>query len=359
MAKRVTLSQIGQRAGVSDVAVSAALGLLAKNSSVRLSPQKAQMIRRVAQEMGYQPNLLARAFRQQQTDTVGVLFRVVSNPLSVSYLIDCIHRELLALKLQVNLSPYQSSISVLHASVERMLAWRVDAVILCHVFDVDAPEDQFAPIERMLDKAKVPMVLVESTIPTQRPRARVLADLENATFSAATHLLSLGHRRLAYIGEQRGAASRRWAGVQRAIAQCPGAQVQWLTLEMDPQAPATQRHILAAVQMGHHIAQMHDRPTGLICNNDQVASAVMTGMKDRGLSVPADISITGYDDSDQAILCRPPLTTFRPPVQEMAAHAVQLLTAQLGRSRATKAPPVKLFQPELVVRQSTAAPPRH
>jgi LacI family transcriptional regulator len=63
MAKRVTLSEIGKKAGVSDVSVGAALGLLSKNSSVRLNPQKAEMIRKVADELGYQPNLLARAFR--------------------------------------------------------------------------------------------------------------------------------------------------------------------------------------------------------------------------------------------------------------------------------------------------------
>jgi DNA-binding LacI/PurR family transcriptional regulator len=354
MAKRVTLSEIGKKAGVSDVSVGAALGLLSKNSSVRLNPEKAEAIRKVAAELGYQPNLLARAFRNQSTKMVGVLFRVVSSPVSVSYTVDCMHRELLANKYHANLTPFQGRFSILEESIQTMLAWRVDGIILSHVFATDDKEARWPLIEKALDKAKVPIVFIESDIPTVKPRPSVNADLGLAMETAARKLISLGHTKLAFVSDHRGPTPVRWAGIQRALADHPGVTIQQLAPTYDTTAPPIQQMTLAVQELGRNLAAVPAaaRPTGIICNNDFIASSLITGMTEAGLKIPQDASITGYDNSEHAVLARPTLTSFAPPIEQMASTAVRLLLEQLDNPK-TKPQHHKLQAP-LVERNSTA-----
>lgn len=359
MKRRVTLSQIAKRAGVSSVAVGAALGLLSRESNVRLSSQRAARIRQVAEEMGYECDLLARAFRQQRTGVIGVLFRVVSNPLSVSYLIDCIHRELLGRQFHVNLSPYQSSFDVLESTVRMMVAWRVDGLILCHRYPSDDERGRFGELEQFLDKNNVPLVLVESTLGTTRSAGRVRVDLEQAGFAAATHLVELGHRELAYVGDQCGAFAERWRGICRAVGRRRGARVMHLPLQLNPAAPLIHQYMLASVSAGRQIGAMAHRPTGLICTNDQVALGVMAGLREMNLHVPRDLSVVGYDNSDLAVIDQPGLTSLDPPVEEMARTAVALLDEQLDASsiRSGASGTQTLLQARLVHRGSSTPPP--
>jgi LacI family transcriptional regulator len=355
MAKHVTLSQIGKRAGVSNVAVGAALGLLSKKSSVRLSKEKAEMIRQVAREMGYQPNLLARAFRNQRTRMVGVLFRVVSNPLSISYLIDCVHRELLQHDYHAYLSPFQSQYNVLQDSVMDLLAWRVDGLILSHVFQTDDTQGKWKQLEARLAEAGVPMVLVESDIQTAAPQPRVNVDLGQAMYDAATYLLKLGHRHLGFLADVRGPTPQRWGGVCRAVAECPGARVQVIELQqVSADAPKIQQLSLSAQATGLKLAAMLDRPTAVICNNDMLAQGLMTGLQDAGLDVPRDMSLTGYDDSDYAVLARPRLTSFAPPVEQVARMASSMLLEHIEEPETH--PRQILLSAELIERGSTAPP---
>lgn len=358
MKRRVTLSQIAKRAGVSNVAVGAALGLLSQESNVRLSSQRAAMIRQVAQEMGYERDLLARAFRQQRTGVVGVLFRVVSNPLSVSYLVDCIHRELLGRQYHVNLSPFQSNFDVLESMVRRMVSWRVDGLILCHLYPSDDERGRFGELEQMLGKNKVPLVLVESTIPTEQSHGRVRVDLEHASFAAATHLLELGHRELAYVGDQCGAFEDRWRGIRRAVGKRRGARVMHLPMQFNSAAPPIHQYMLASISAGRQLGAMANRPTGLICTNDQVALGVMAGLREMKLSVPQDVSVVGYDNSDLAVIGQPGLTSLDPPVEDMARIAVTLLDEQLDASDQPCASASQTLLQAGLVQRGSSAPPR-
>lgn len=357
MAKHVTLSEIGRRAGVSNVAVGAALGLLSEKSSVRLGKEKAAMIRRVAREMGYQPNLLARAFRKQQTRMIGVLFRVVSNPLSVSFLIDSIHRELLQRDYHAYLSPFQSKFDVLEDNVRDLLAWRVDGLVISHIFQTDDAQGRWKQLEAMLAEAGVPYVLVESDIVTQQQASRVHVDLGLAMQQVTEHLLKLGHRQIGFVGDRRGATPERWGAICKAVGACKGARAEVIPLAIQADAPAIQQLALSAQATAMQVATMKDRPTALICNNDLIAAGVITGLQEMGLSVPEDMSVTGYDDSELAMLSRPKLTTFSPPVGQVAATAVNMLLERIEHPEA--AIESKRFEAQLIARASTAAPAKH
>lgn len=353
MAKQVTLTEIGKRAGVSNVAVGAALGLLSEKTSVRLGKAKAEMIRKVAKEMGYQPNLLARAFRKQETKMIGVLFRVVSNPLSVGYLIDSTHRELLAESYHAYLSPYQSKFDLMWTNVLELLAWRVDGLILMNVFQSDDKEGRWPELEGILADAGMPFVLVGSDIQTDKPQSNVRVDMQEVAFKAANHLLELGHRKLGFVSNIPQLGKAQQAGLDAALKSVSGASIESVQLQPVSHGQRIQSLVLASKATGEVLAKDKNRPTGLICSNDIVAMGIIEGLRKHGLAVPKDVSVIGFDDSDYAVLGEPGLTTFAPPIEQMAKAAVATLLTQIKKST-TKAQE-HIFQAELVVRDSTGS----
>lgn len=355
MAKHVTLSEIGKRAGVSNVAVGAALGLLSEKSSVRLGKAKAQMIREVAKEMGYQPNFLARAFRKQETRMVGVLFRVMSNPLSVGYMIDCTHRELLAQSYHAYLSPYQSTFDLMWTNVLDLLAWRVDGLVLMNVFQTDDTNNRWKELEGILTDAGVPIVLMASDIKTDKPQPRVTVDMERVTFEATEHLLSLGHRHIGYVTNKRGPTPDRLVGIHKALQGVADTSFEAIPLEPPGKGQMIQELVLSARATGKKLAKRKDRPTGVICNNDIIAVGVIEGMRSHGVHVPQDMSIIGYDDSDYAVLVEPHLTTFTPPIEMMTKTAVDMLLEQIKQPMTQ--PQDIMLNAKMVVRDSTGPAP--
>ena len=330
MAKRVTLRQIGERAGVSSVAVGAALGLLSESSKVQLSPERAREIRRIAREMGYQRNKLARAFRQQRTNTIGVLFRVVSSPQRVSYMLDCIARGLMAQGYRPHLTPYFGRVDTLATCVEDLLGWRVDALVFSHLFQTDDPDNRWPEIEQQVRTAQTPMLFVESDLATVAPVTRISADIVGATRLAAEHLVSLGHRHLAYVNTGRSMNERRFAVVRDVASKVAGATATSLLLEKQIAADPIHELSEPSQAIGRQLATEPGSPTGIICANDSVAAGIIAGVQDAGRRVPEDLAVIGYDNSETAVLSRPQITTFQPPIEQLAEAAVSAILSSIS-----------------------------
>lgn len=354
MAKRVTLKQISDRVGVSPVAVSAALGMLSKDTQVRIAPDKVEKIRRVAREMGYHRNKLARAFRSKRTHTVGVLFRVVSNPAPVSYLIDCIHRELDGRGYRAFLSPYHARFDLLVDSIRDLVAWQVDGLIVTYLFAHDDKEQKWGPLEEWLAKIEMPVVMVESTLATQGGIPRIAVDLPAASGAAAQHAIAAGHRRLAYVSEVGGAHTLRWAAIEQVAKNTSGATARWV--QFDPTQTTTP--MLGAVQgatrAARELATLPDRPTVVLCGNDATAAAVVGELQQMGVRVPQDIAIIGYDNSEYALLAQPALTTMQAPMEQVATASVDALLSLIDGKEPD--PLVRRFESQLIERASFAAP---
>ncbi len=351
--QRVTLKDIGERVGVSPVAVSAALGMLSSNSPVRLSEETAEQVRRIAGELGYQRNNIARAFRSKRTQTIGLLFRVVSNTQPVNYLIDCMHRELQRHEYHAYLSPFHSRYELFERGVRDLVGWQVDGLILSHVYGSDDADGQWSDLEQWLTKLNIPVVLVESTLPAARTHPRLAVDMVGASALAARHLIDLGHRRLAFVSDPRGASRERWEAVQRVAGEQGGVQAEWIILDTTTASVPTLGPLEAAQRAGAQLAQRDMRPTGLICGNDSVARGLVGAMQGAGLDIPGDVSVIGYDNSEAAVMCEPRLTTFQQPVELLAQQAVEALLGRVAGDR--KGAESSQFAAELIIRDSTAS----
>lgn len=358
MAKRITLAQIGKRVGVSPMTVSAVLNTSSADSSVRVNPDTAEEIRRVAAEMGYQANLLARALRNRRSNTIGVIFRSVHAPSVMSVRIDILERRLFAAGYRSHLAVARGSMADLGAQINDLLAWQVDGLIIHDLF-AEEYDERWRGIERSLSDRHVPLVICDSNIPLTVPCSSVASDHETGGELAADHLLSLGHRRLAFVGGRNGPPGQRLKGVQSAISRVRDASLAVVEPPVIAQ-PLADEPIHAVVAGSASIVraflERRDAVTGVICGNDLTAATLVSALHRAGISVPRDVSVIGYDDSEYAHTSNPPLTTIHQNATDVGRLSAELLLEQLAEP---PKPRRKLsVSPTLIIRESTAGP-RH
>ncbi|MCC5574184.1 LacI family DNA-binding transcriptional regulator [Microtetraspora sp. AC03309] len=200
---------------------------------------------------------------------------------------------------------------------------------------------------RVLER-RLPIVLVNAAVDHLR-FPQVSCDDVAAAEMALGHLLALGHRRIGMLlGSPDHVPSRRKLAAFRAFAAANGLDV----------VPEDIEHAMFSIEGGHASAARLVRRgiTGIICASDVLALGAVRAARRAGLSVPEDVSVVGYDDSALMNCTDPPLTTVRQPIDAMGRAAVDLLVAQID---AVAVPADELlFEPELVVRSSSAPAPR-
>jgi LacI family transcriptional regulator, repressor for deo operon, udp, cdd, tsx, nupC, and nupG len=197
----------------------------------------------------------------------------------------------------------------------------------------------------------LPLVCVNGYAPDiQAPFISV--DDHEAMRLAVTHLAQLGHRTIALaLGQARYVpAQRKVEGFVRTVAS--------LRLHSEAAAHSWVEHTLFSVEGGHAAAsRLLDRgATAIVCGSDLMALGAVRAARQRGLRVPGDVSVVGFDDSTLIAFTRPALTTIRQPVDAMAQASVQALLDAIGGSPLPSTEYV--YAPELIVRESTGAAPR-
>jgi LacI family transcriptional regulator len=203
---------------------------------------------------------------------------------------------------------------------------------------------------KAVDEAGIPAVLVASGRPSPTLSAVSINDFE-ASRAMTRHLLGLGHKRIGFINghPNQTASGQRFRGFIEAMTEA-GLSVG---TDQVAQGYFTYRSGLDAAEkiLGNF------NPTALFASNDDMAAAAMAVAHRRGLDVPGDLAIAGFDDTPLATTIWPALTTVRQPIADMAREAVRLLIDQVRGRRSGSPPEVahKLVKYALIQRESTAA----
>jgi DNA-binding LacI/PurR family transcriptional regulator len=226
--------------------------------------------------------------------------------------------------------------------IDLLLQHRVSGVVFAGGLyaQADAPHGHY----RRLADRKLPVVLVNAGV-AQLGFPRVSCDDAVAVDQAMAHLLALGHERVGLVlGSADHVPSARKAAAFRAAAAAAGVPAPADVLE----------HTMFSLEGGQVAASklLERGVTAMICASDVLALGCVRAARRRGMSVPEQVSVIGYDDSPFMNCMAPALTTVRQPIEAMGRAAVELLVAQM--ERADVAPDELLFEPELVVRASTA-----
>jgi len=339
------MKEVASRAGVSTATVSRVI-----NQNGYVAPALQEKVRRTMEVLNYQPSALARGLRRQETQCVGVLVPKISQPF-FSQLAYAIEQALFKKGYRTFLCSAEENPAKEAAYVEMLLRQRAGGVI------VVPTGRSLANVERLL-RSNVSVVLVDRDLPDLQID-RVLSDNVQGAYQIANHLLSLGHQRIAIVGAEPHSESiaRRLTGVRQALIE---SGVKPTGEHLATGAGEQFKPGLVTVQ---RLMRRHNPPTALIALTDMLAVGAIHGAWQAGLQVPADLSVTGFDDIPLASYIWPELTTVVQPITQMGERAVdrllQLLEERLGHHAGPlELKPERLLLPtRLVVRHSTAPPP--
>jgi LacI family transcriptional regulator len=333
---RTTIRDIADLAGVSIATVSRVL-----NDRPDVAPDTRETVLQVVREHGFSRNRGARALSRGRTGFVGLTLPLIADayfgPI-LSGASEALYEEDMRIILGPTHHEHEREVTLL----ERLVRESTDGAILM------LPSESEAEL-RALQAQGYPFVVVDPMEPPPDGIPCVSAMHASGAKQATEHLLALGHRRIGAIAGAEGwyATEERLLGFRAALAGAgilPDADLIRFSDWQIPTGEAAAEEILAHP----------DPPTAIFGFNDNVAIGALNAARRRGLRVPDDLSIVGFDDTFQSRIVWPQLTTVRQPLQELGRTGVSLLMRLLEGQR------VEALRMELsttlVVRASTAAP---
>src|SRR6266542_1893603 len=333
---RVTIREIADLAGVSIATVSRVV-----NGRNDVSEETRELVQAIVRERGYAANRSARGLSAGRTGLVGVLVPLVY-PVYFSAILSGVAEALYEQEMRLVLSPTQHEHDREVSLLDRLMHGMTDGALIV------LPEESSDELEGLLDQG-YRFVVVDPRLPLDQRIPAVSAAHTSGADQAMRHLLELGHRRIAAITGPPGwvATEDRRRGYHAALAAAgilpDPALVVEANFEIEPGEKA------AGI-----LLDLPEPPTAIFAFNDNLAIGTLRAARERGLRVPEDLSIVGFDDVEHATIVTPTLTTVRQPLAEMGRTAVSLLVRLLERQR-FETLHVELAT-RLVVRESTAPP---
>lgn len=333
--RAVTIDDVADKAGVSAKTVSRVL-----NNEPNVRPAKRELVLNASRELGYRPNPAARSLAGAR-----------------SFLIAHLH-----------CNPVPEYVSAVNAGVyaacrangyfllpERVEAEAPDRLDRLQSFLMTSRADGVVLTPPLCDDADVINLLRDSETPfaalspTHTPKTEAVIRLDDklAAIEMVQHLIALGHKRIGFIAGPEGhnASSARRDGYVAAMDEA--------NLHIAPDLIVSGDYSLrSGLKATNQLIAVTPRPTAIFAANDDMAVGAMTALMAKGLQIPQDISVAGFDDTRLASAVWPPLTTIRQPVSDMARRAAERLMKP-----DPDAPREEVFDFEVVIRASTGAAP--
>jgi DNA-binding LacI/PurR family transcriptional regulator len=335
-----TIKDIAKQAGVSHTTVSRAL-----NHSPLISDQTTQQIQKIAVDLGYRPSVAARSLKTNRSQALGVIVSQIDDPF-FSEILQGIDDIAQASGYSLFIAASQQDPKRENAIVQTMREHRVDGVILC--------SPRFTQEQSLqLHSYDIPLVAINNQAEEDYQYSIYHDDVDGGK-QACEHLVSLGHERIAYLGDaSSGRTTReRLTGIQQAMDKA-GLYVQDEYIHQVRGNSASQGY-----DATDYFLDLKIRPTALICYNDMMAVGVLKRLRQAGVQAPEDISVTGFDNILVSDFTNPTLTTIDQPKRFLGAEAARMMLEQLNDAinSAPVQPKVKRLRGMLLIRQSTAAP---
>ena len=330
---RVTIHDVARAAGVSVATVSKVI-----NRRYGVASATHAKVEQVIEELGYESSLVARSLRSHKTHVIGILvaeFEPFSTEIlkGASQAIAGTGYELLAYS---GGGRPGSDVGWERRYLSRLSGTLIDGALLVTPTVVDAA-------------AAVPVVAID---PHAGPSGPATVDSDNfaGAVVATEHLLNLGHRRIGFLGgrEDLESSRRRERGFRHAM-EAAGVPV-------DPALVGVGGYRKdSALGPAADLLTLPEPPTAIFAANDLSALGVLAIAAQRGLRVPDDLSVIGFDDVPEAASSTPPLTTVRQPIQEMGAAGIDLLVALMSGQ---ESPDAHVRLPTTLLVRGTTSPPR-
>jgi len=328
----VSIYDIAKKAGVSPSTVSRAL-----EDHPRIGATTKKRIQALAKEMEYIPNTVAKSLVANQTWTIGIELAAISDPF-MGRVVEGVEQAAIEVGFNVIVSTSQHDRQREIAGIEMLQRRRVDGIIVL-------ASHLFYQYPQFFERSKIPIVFINEQKPGKTMHFVSIDDVHGAQL-AVEHVLALGHRRIGYVGVTTRAKSNQYRlkGYQDAL--------EAADIASDPDCIFTSNNIKDDAKVGEASLEplLAAGATAVFCYNDTTAMGLLAACHKRGVFVPDNLSIIGFDDIDMSAYTIPPLTTIRQPRFELGQRAMQMMLDLL----AGQEPENQIVPGELVVRQTTA-----
>jgi LacI family transcriptional regulator len=327
----VSLEEVARRARVSPSTVSRVLN----NLSIVKTSTRSRVLKAV-EELAYQPNLHARTLAGGNNRTIGVIVSNMENPFFFDiYKVIEGDAHMQGYEVVVANTNYNSDQLV--KSIRLMIGRRVSGLAII-VSEMDPA------LIQSLSEGSIPVVFYDVGTPGQKI-TNIRVDYERGVRTLVEYLYSLGHRQFGFIGHHASLDPinvRRKTVIDAATVHAPGIEVRTVASEDD---------LEGGRQAARDLLGLDFHPTAIICVNDLMAVGALRELRERGLRVPEDISVTGFDNIVLSEFCSPPLTTVHIP-RDRIGHIVCDHLIPDPHKRPAKGSEI-VIDPQLVLRKST------
>jgi len=330
--KRVTIKEVATKAGVSASTASRALG-----NYGYVNTNTKEIVTRVAKELGYQPDMLAKSFKSTRTKNIGVIISDITNTFFTKVLrgIDDIAEpngyNVILCNTDENPEKEREYIQLLYRK-------KTAGLIIC-----DSGRNE-KNLRRLISEG-FPVVLLDRK-KRRVQTTQVVVDNEGGAYAVVTHLIKVGHSRIGMIKGLDGISpnEERFQGYRRALI---ANNIPF----RDELVKSGEFCLEKTMEVTRELLTMSDRPTALFVANGVMTMGALLAIKETNLRIPNDIAIVGFDDPEWAILLDPPLTTVDQPAYTMGAIACQSLLRKIKRQEKSVYEAIVL-QPTLKIRGS-------
>jgi len=325
----MNLEQVARRAKVSTATVSRVLN----NATVVKSSTRARVVKAI-EELKYHPNLHARSLAGGKSRTVGVIVSNLENPFFFD-IYKTIEADAHAIGYEVVMANTDYRSEQLVSSIRLMIGRRVAG--LAAVVSEMAPE-----LIDELNESRTPVVFYDVGTP-RKNITNIKLDYRRGIEKLIEYLHRLGHRRIGFVGHHAvlGPINERMKAVMDTVARMP---------EMEVRSAADSDTLEGGRQATSDLLSSGYNPTVIVCVNDMMAVGAIRELRDRGLRIPEDISVTGFDNVKLAEFCYPALTTVHIPRERIGHIIADFLLRKPGPPPTTTE---IVIHPELVLRDST------
>ncbi len=332
----ITIKDIAKKAGVAHSTVS-----LVMNDREHVSPKLREKILKIANEMGYMPNMVARSLISKKSSTVGVVFPENPHFFTITYFLMIIEGIQNACKKYNRALMFFSLDQTKGESFYQISRkWLIDLMI---IMNIDYTRDISKDIQDLRDNG-IYFSFLTKHLGKEKVNSVCVDNFEGVRM-ALEYLASQGHKRIGYIaGNPNSADGPERTQAYKALYKKMGFdQDEELIVQGDFTFESGERE-------APKLINLKKRPTAIFAASDYMAIGAMRAIKDQGLSIPGDISIIGFDNTLEAAYVEPALTTIRQPLQEMGEKAVDLAIRSMNDENFE--PQTLAIKPELIKRQS-------
>ncbi|QMW04250.1 LacI family DNA-binding transcriptional regulator [Spirosoma foliorum] len=331
----VTIKDIARSLNISISTVSRAL-----RGMQEIHPDTRKAVMRLAEELDYQPNQLAKNLAKSRTKTIGV---IVPN-LSYHYFSAMLNSiEEAALQAGYSVLVCQTNESYLRetTNIQNLLRSQVEGFII----SLSRDTDNYEHVERLVRK-NIPLVLFDRYAESIDV-SKVIVDNHAAAFKATEHLIENGCRRIGFLAgpTQLVLSNHRVAGYRAALAKHDLSVGDQYVFHCDYTEENTIMQTLA-------LMSLPQPPDGIVVISDRMAYSTMYALKQKGLRIPEDVAIVSFNNEPVSALFSPTLSSISQPIQEMGTETVRLLLRELNATDTMVPKETKVMETQLIVRAS-------